>query len=157
MNPQRPALNPSSPGGRGRMATEGISVPQSGAGEMDPREYVVALSVVCRPAQTLDTMQLAFKASLAFAGGGDLQRRWTGRVRPEMQLNCLSLRGKCGHLPKCRDHMSLYQPLCVKMRPSLPRSTSSWNPAASHEEGTGRAGRCPRPPGLPRSAPTSAR
>ncbi|XP_023375525.1 lysophosphatidylcholine acyltransferase 1, partial [Pteropus vampyrus] len=57
----RPALNPSSPGGRGRMATEGISVPQSGAGEMDPREYVVALSVVCRPAQTLDTMQLAFK------------------------------------------------------------------------------------------------
>lgn len=34
---------------------------ESGAGEMDPREYVVALSVVCRPAQTLDTMQLAFK------------------------------------------------------------------------------------------------
>nr|XP_019600168.1 PREDICTED: lysophosphatidylcholine acyltransferase 1 isoform X1 [Rhinolophus sinicus] len=34
---------------------------ESGSGEMDPREYVVALSVVCRPAQTLDTMQLAFK------------------------------------------------------------------------------------------------
>lgn len=28
---------------------------------MDPREYVVALSVVCRPARTLDTIQLAFK------------------------------------------------------------------------------------------------
>ncbi|XP_036135984.1 lysophosphatidylcholine acyltransferase 1 isoform X2 [Molossus molossus] len=34
---------------------------ESGSSEMDPREYVVALSVVCRPAQTLDTMQLAFK------------------------------------------------------------------------------------------------
>ncbi|KAM5328148.1 lysophosphatidylcholine acyltransferase 1 isoform 2-T2 [Glossophaga mutica] len=34
---------------------------ESGGGKMDPREYVVALSVVCRPAQTLDTMQLAFK------------------------------------------------------------------------------------------------
>lgn len=34
---------------------------ESGSGEMDPREYVVALSVVCRPAQTLDTIQLAFK------------------------------------------------------------------------------------------------
>ncbi|KAF6125586.1 lysophosphatidylcholine acyltransferase 1 [Phyllostomus discolor] len=34
---------------------------ESGGGEMDPREYVVALSVVCRPAQTLDTMQLAFQ------------------------------------------------------------------------------------------------
>uniref|UniRef100_A0A671DUM0 Lysophosphatidylcholine acyltransferase 1 n=1 Tax=Rhinolophus ferrumequinum TaxID=59479 RepID=A0A671DUM0_RHIFE len=34
---------------------------ESGSGEMDPREYVVALSVVCRPAQTLDTMQLAFQ------------------------------------------------------------------------------------------------
>lgn len=33
---------------------------------MDLREYVVALSVVCRPAQTLDTMQLAFKASVGF-------------------------------------------------------------------------------------------
>lgn len=31
---------------------------------MDPREYVVALSVVCRPARTLDTIQLAFKVSL---------------------------------------------------------------------------------------------
>lgn len=30
-------------------------------GEMDLREYVVALSVVCRPARTLDTVQLAFK------------------------------------------------------------------------------------------------
>ncbi|EPQ02521.1 Lysophosphatidylcholine acyltransferase 1, partial [Myotis brandtii] len=37
---------------------------ESGSGEMDPREYVVALSVVCRPAQTLDTIQLAFKASM---------------------------------------------------------------------------------------------
>ncbi|XP_014650519.1 PREDICTED: lysophosphatidylcholine acyltransferase 1 [Ceratotherium simum simum] len=34
---------------------------ESGAGEMDLREYVVALSVVCRPSQTLDTIQLAFK------------------------------------------------------------------------------------------------
>jgi hypothetical protein len=30
---------------------------------MDLREYVVALSVVCRPSQTLDTIQLAFQAS----------------------------------------------------------------------------------------------
>nr|XP_044635447.1 lysophosphatidylcholine acyltransferase 1 isoform X1 [Equus asinus] len=34
---------------------------ESGGGKMDLREYVVALSVVCRPSQTLDTMQLAFK------------------------------------------------------------------------------------------------
>ncbi|XP_036081720.1 lysophosphatidylcholine acyltransferase 1 isoform X2 [Rousettus aegyptiacus] len=34
---------------------------ESGADEIDPREYVVALSVVCRPAQTLDTVQLAFQ------------------------------------------------------------------------------------------------
>ncbi|XP_045855572.1 lysophosphatidylcholine acyltransferase 1 isoform X2 [Meles meles] len=34
---------------------------ESGEGSMDPREYVVALSVVCRPARTLDTIQLAFK------------------------------------------------------------------------------------------------
>ncbi|KAI5774487.1 LPCAT1 [Gulo gulo luscus] len=34
---------------------------ESGEGRMDPREYVVALSVVCRPARTLDTIQLAFK------------------------------------------------------------------------------------------------
>uniref|UniRef100_A0A8C6E8M5 Lysophosphatidylcholine acyltransferase 1 n=1 Tax=Moschus moschiferus TaxID=68415 RepID=A0A8C6E8M5_MOSMO len=34
---------------------------ESGSGEVDLREYVVALSVVCRPARTLDTIQLAFK------------------------------------------------------------------------------------------------
>ncbi|CAK7298558.1 Lysophosphatidylcholine acyltransferase 1 [Vulpes lagopus] len=34
---------------------------EGGDGKMDPREYVVALSVVCRPSQTLDTIQLAFK------------------------------------------------------------------------------------------------
>nr|XP_021542768.1 lysophosphatidylcholine acyltransferase 1-like [Neomonachus schauinslandi] len=34
---------------------------ESGEGRMDPREYVVALSVVCRPSRTLDTIQLAFK------------------------------------------------------------------------------------------------
>eukprot|EP00070_Physeter_catodon_P041695 XP_028348589.1 lysophosphatidylcholine acyltransferase 1 isoform X2 [Physeter catodon] len=34
---------------------------ERGRGEMDMREYVVALSVVCRPSQTLDTIQLAFK------------------------------------------------------------------------------------------------
>ncbi|KAH0521525.1 Lysophosphatidylcholine acyltransferase 1 [Microtus ochrogaster] len=36
---------------------------ESGGGEIDLREYVVALSVVCRPSQTLATIQLAFKAS----------------------------------------------------------------------------------------------
>ncbi|XP_032481560.1 lysophosphatidylcholine acyltransferase 1 isoform X3 [Phocoena sinus] len=34
---------------------------ERGGGEMDMREYVVALSVVCRPSQTLDTIRLAFK------------------------------------------------------------------------------------------------
>ncbi|XP_040833316.1 lysophosphatidylcholine acyltransferase 1 [Ochotona curzoniae] len=34
---------------------------EGGAGEVDLREYVVALSVVCRPSRTLDTMQLAFQ------------------------------------------------------------------------------------------------
>lgn len=34
---------------------------EGGGGEVDLREYVVALSVVCRPARTLDTIQLAFK------------------------------------------------------------------------------------------------
>ncbi|XP_064126625.1 lysophosphatidylcholine acyltransferase 1 [Loxodonta africana] len=34
---------------------------ESGSGKMDLREYVVALSVVCRPSKTLDTIQLAFK------------------------------------------------------------------------------------------------
>ncbi|KAI5938789.1 lysophosphatidylcholine acyltransferase 1 isoform X1 [Manis javanica] len=34
---------------------------ESGGGRIDLREYVVALSVVCRPARTLDTVQLAFK------------------------------------------------------------------------------------------------
>ncbi|XP_048224347.1 lysophosphatidylcholine acyltransferase 1 [Perognathus longimembris pacificus] len=34
---------------------------ESGDGKMDLREYVVALSVVCRPSRTLDTIQLAFK------------------------------------------------------------------------------------------------
>lgn len=33
---------------------------------MDMREYVVALSVVCRPSQTLDTIRLAFKVSVTF-------------------------------------------------------------------------------------------
>ncbi|KAF4024533.1 hypothetical protein G4228_016518, partial [Cervus hanglu yarkandensis] len=32
---------------------------EGGGGEVDLREYVVALSVVCRPARTLDTIQLA--------------------------------------------------------------------------------------------------
>lgn len=34
---------------------------EGGAGEVDLREFVVALSVVCRPSRTLDTIQLAFK------------------------------------------------------------------------------------------------
>ncbi|XP_020038609.1 lysophosphatidylcholine acyltransferase 1 [Castor canadensis] len=34
---------------------------ESAGGKMDLREYVVALSVVCRPSQTLDTIQLAFQ------------------------------------------------------------------------------------------------
>ncbi|XP_057565097.1 lysophosphatidylcholine acyltransferase 1 isoform X1 [Hippopotamus amphibius kiboko] len=34
---------------------------ESGSGEVDLREYVVALSVVCQPSQTLDTIRLAFK------------------------------------------------------------------------------------------------
>ena len=38
-------------GGGGALA-EGVS-PQGGGGEVDLREYVVALSVVCRPARTL--------------------------------------------------------------------------------------------------------
>ncbi|EFB14784.1 hypothetical protein PANDA_007415, partial [Ailuropoda melanoleuca] len=45
---------------------------ESGDGRMDPREYVVALSVVCRPAQTLDTIQLAFKASMYGSQDGDI-------------------------------------------------------------------------------------
>ncbi|XP_072814994.1 lysophosphatidylcholine acyltransferase 1 isoform X2 [Vicugna pacos] len=34
---------------------------EGGGGEIDLREYVVALSVVCRPSQTLDTVRLAFQ------------------------------------------------------------------------------------------------
>nr|XP_044994956.1 lysophosphatidylcholine acyltransferase 1 [Jaculus jaculus] len=34
---------------------------ESGGGKIDLREYVVALSVVCRPSQTLETIQLAFR------------------------------------------------------------------------------------------------
>ncbi|XP_010641742.2 lysophosphatidylcholine acyltransferase 1 [Fukomys damarensis] len=34
---------------------------EEGCGEMDLREYVIALSVVCRPSRTLDTIRLAFK------------------------------------------------------------------------------------------------
>lgn len=44
-------------------SSECVSLLQSGGGEIDLREYVVALSVVCRPSQTLATIQLAFKAS----------------------------------------------------------------------------------------------
>lgn len=46
-----------------RAVTKCASLLQSGGGEIDLREYVVALSVVCRPSQTLATIQLAFKAS----------------------------------------------------------------------------------------------
>lgn len=60
---QRP-LTPRVPSGGGGALAEGAS-PQGGGGEVDLREYVVALSVVCRPARTLDTIQLAFKASAA--------------------------------------------------------------------------------------------
>lgn len=56
------------PAGGSELSPEGVSRSQSGEGRMDPREYVVALSVVCRPARTLDTIQLAFKASVAFMG-----------------------------------------------------------------------------------------
>uniref|UniRef100_G3UC04 EF-hand domain-containing protein n=1 Tax=Loxodonta africana TaxID=9785 RepID=G3UC04_LOXAF len=34
---------------------------ESGGGKMDLREYVIALSVVCRASETLDTIQLPFK------------------------------------------------------------------------------------------------
>ncbi|XP_058148633.1 lysophosphatidylcholine acyltransferase 1 [Dasypus novemcinctus] len=43
---------------------------EGGNGKVDPREYVIALSVVCRPARTLDTLQLAFKMYESQAGGG---------------------------------------------------------------------------------------
>uniref|UniRef100_A0A8D2A9R8 Lysophosphatidylcholine acyltransferase 1 n=1 Tax=Sus scrofa TaxID=9823 RepID=A0A8D2A9R8_PIG len=42
---------------------------ESGSGEMDLREFVVALSVVCRPSRTLDTVQLAFKMYGSQEGG----------------------------------------------------------------------------------------
>uniref|UniRef100_A0A5F9DCN0 EF-hand domain-containing protein n=1 Tax=Oryctolagus cuniculus TaxID=9986 RepID=A0A5F9DCN0_RABIT len=45
---------------------------EGGAGEVDLREFVVALSVVCRPSRTLDTIQLAFKASAAPPWAGPL-------------------------------------------------------------------------------------
>lgn len=49
---------------------------------MDLREYVVALSVVCRPSRTLDTLQLAFKASGSHMNNpGTGGRRRSGPVR----------------------------------------------------------------------------
>lgn len=40
---------------------------QNEEGAIDLREYVIALSVVCRPSKTLETIQLAFEASSNFS------------------------------------------------------------------------------------------
>lgn len=39
---------------------------QNEEGIIDLREFVISLSVVCRPSKTLETIQLAFKASSSF-------------------------------------------------------------------------------------------
>uniref|UniRef100_A0A8C2V8S7 Lysophosphatidylcholine acyltransferase 1 n=2 Tax=Chinchilla lanigera TaxID=34839 RepID=A0A8C2V8S7_CHILA len=52
---------------------------EGGCGEVDLREYVVALSVVCRPSQTLDTIQLAFKMYGA-PGDGSIQEDHLARI-----------------------------------------------------------------------------
>ncbi|XP_012590447.1 PREDICTED: lysophosphatidylcholine acyltransferase 1-like, partial [Condylura cristata] len=43
---------------------------EHGDGRVDLREYVVALSVVCRPSRPLDTIRLAFKASRLHPASG---------------------------------------------------------------------------------------
>ncbi|XP_076972922.1 lysophosphatidylcholine acyltransferase 1 isoform X2 [Tamandua tetradactyla] len=48
---------------------------ESGDGRMDLRQYVLALSVVCRPSKTLDTVRLAFKRE------GRKDRRKEGRKK----------------------------------------------------------------------------
>lgn len=105
---------PALPWGAGRAAPEGICLLQCGAGTMDLREYLVALSVVCRPAQTLDTMQLAFKASAGFTWVS-----FVGTVTRESHQTCAAsfqpLRwGKRNHVPEFWVHTSSEQPLCVK-------------------------------------------
>ncbi|XP_037654752.1 lysophosphatidylcholine acyltransferase 1 isoform X2 [Choloepus didactylus] len=52
---------------------------ESSDGRVDPRQYVIALSVVCRPSQTLDTIRLAFKMYESQEGSG----------LPEDALSCI--------------------------------------------------------------------
>ncbi|KAM6909804.1 lysophosphatidylcholine acyltransferase 1 [Xenentodon cancila] len=58
---------------------------------MDIREYVIALSVVCRPAKTLETMKLAFKMFEAEEDGAITEREMTVILKTALGVTHLNV------------------------------------------------------------------
>ncbi|KAM6968336.1 lysophosphatidylcholine acyltransferase 1 [Aplochiton taeniatus] len=60
---------------------------------MDIREYVIALSVVCRPAKTLETMKLAFKMFEADEDGGITETELSTILKTALGVSQLTVGG----------------------------------------------------------------
>ncbi|XP_005170093.1 lysophosphatidylcholine acyltransferase 1 isoform X1 [Danio rerio] len=113
-------------------------------GMMDVREYVIALSVVCRPFRYLDTVKLAFRMFEAQEDGAIVEDELTVILKTALGVGDLAVselfraidsqdKGKitfdelCSFMEKCPDLVEQYHCLCESISQHSRESTSSSN------------------------------